>query len=114
MKYKSVQDRLIANSFNDSETGCWIWLGRFNNRFYPRINIWSKQRHRCVTVYAHRLSYEIFKEEKIPVGMELDHKCFNTSCINPNHLQIVTGTKNLQLRFSRQRGSHDRQNKIVA
>ena len=42
---------------------------------------------------AHRWVYELMVE-KIPEGMELDHKCLETRCVNPEHMEVVTGTVN--------------------
>jgi hypothetical protein len=42
---------------------------------------------------AHRYVYETHKEA-IPNGLELDHLCRNTLCVNPNHLEPVTHAEN--------------------
>ena len=44
-------------------------------------------------VLAHRWVYELMVA-KIPEGMELDHKCLETRCVNPEHMEVVTGTVN--------------------
>ncbi len=43
--------------------------------------------------YAHRVIYEETKGP-IPSGMEIDHLCMNKRCINPEHLELVTGAEN--------------------
>ncbi|KPC66443.1 hypothetical protein ADL27_59345 [Streptomyces sp. NRRL F-6602] len=62
---------------------CWMWTGSTNGR-YGRI---GKQ-------YAHRLAYESAKGP-IPEGLQIDHLCRNTLCVNPEHLEAVTGRVNL-------------------
>ena len=42
---------------------------------------------------AHRWAYELMVG-KIPPGMELDHKCLETGCVNPEHMEVVTPTEN--------------------
>jgi len=67
--------------------GCWIFTGVKGNgyasfllkgQYYP----------------AHRISYEIFRKEKVPTNMVIDHLCRTPSCVNPVHLEIVTAAEN--------------------
>jgi hypothetical protein len=44
---------------------------------------------------AHRESYEM-NVGPIPEGMQVDHICRNSLCMNPKHLRLVTPSQNLQ------------------
>jgi hypothetical protein len=44
---------------------------------------------------AHRVSYEMYKGP-IPDGLQIDHLCRVTICVNPAHLEAVTGKVNCQ------------------
>jgi hypothetical protein len=44
---------------------------------------------------AHRAVYETFVEA-VPEGLELDHLCRNTGCVNPDHLEPVTHAENMR------------------
>jgi len=67
---------------------CWIWKAYRDKDGYGNITI-NKQPKR-----AHCISYELFKGE-IPQGLQIDHLCRNTSCVNPEHLEVVTLRENL-------------------
>lgn len=60
------------------QNACWLWTGKLNSYGYGRYGI----------KFAHRLSYEIHKGP-IPPGMQVDHLCFNPSCVRPDHLRLV-------------------------
>jgi hypothetical protein len=65
---------------------CWEWLGA-KSAGYGRIKVQGKV---CM---AHRISYEYFIGP-IPEGLEIDHLCRTPACINPAHLEPVTGSIN--------------------
>lgn len=62
--------------------GCWEWIGGKHPRGYGSWYIGGK------TYRAHTVLYER-EYGPIPAGMELDHLCRNTSCVNPAHLEAV-------------------------
>lgn len=99
-KYGSVVDRLLANSFYDYISGCWLWIGHRSKKGYGQINFRENGRH--VKKYAHRVSYETYIGS-IPPDMEIDHVCENEACIHPNHMRLVTKTENLTLRDFRKK-----------
>ncbi len=72
----------------DLLSGCWIWIGHKNNRGYGCFEIKQKE------YKAYRLTYEYWNG-KIPEGLEIDHLCRNTSCVNPSHLEAVTHKENV-------------------
>lgn len=78
-------------------TPCWLWQGNLNSKGYPRLNVRVNGKH--VTLYVHRLSYELWKEA-ISEGYEVDHVCFTTMCINPDHLRLLENVDNSRRRRS--------------
>ena len=96
----TAEERLLEKVSIDQESGCWNWTGAKNEREYGRFHFNGKNAR------SHRASYQIFTGE-IPEGYEIDHKCNNTLCCNPQHLQAVTGAKNLELKHVRRLSEAD-------
>lgn len=71
-------------------TGCWEWQGIKLPKGYGRRTI------KGVTICAHRYFWEKYNKRKIGRGLQIDHLCRNTSCVNPKHLEEVTPTENLR------------------
>lgn len=73
---------------------CWEWQGSLNDNGYGRI------RHDGREMYVHRFAHEWFLGP-IPEGLEVDHVCNVRHCVNPEHLQVTTHERNVQLIFER-------------
>ena len=99
-KYRNLEERLLANSvavrYPDCpvEGDCWDWWGHIDKDGYGRINIWELGLH--LKKRAHRVSYQEFKGVTLGVSEEIDHKCRNRRCINPDHMEPVSGVENLR------------------
>lgn len=67
--------------------GCWVWLGYTSgsNLKYGRWGKCDEWRSKP----AHKAVWEMFNGP-IPDGLQLDHLCNNTICINPAHVQATT------------------------
>ena len=67
---------------------CWPWLASasIGGRYGAA---WWEGRMRP----AHRVAYELLVGP-IPIGLELDHLCSRTVCVNPAHLEPVTHREN--------------------
>jgi len=71
--------------------GCWTWTGSTNGVGYGKIHD-GKQ-----LVYAHRLSWQLANGPIPDLGI-IDHMCHNATCVNPEHLRLVTKRQNVEHR----------------
>lgn len=66
---------------------CWLWTGYVTPENRGVINFKEGKK------FAYRLGYELLVGP-IPEGLTLDHLCVNPRCVNPDHLEPVTGGEN--------------------
>lgn len=62
---------------------CWIWKGAPNKKGYGRFTVNGRR------YLAHRYAHLLWIGALVD-GMEIDHLCRNTRCVNPQHLEQVT------------------------
>jgi len=71
----------------DDPRGCWEWTRSLTPEGYGRVGwIGTSQ-------LAHRVTYELFVGP-IPEELQIDHRCRNRKCVNPDHLHAVTSKLN--------------------
>lgn len=92
-KEKTMKESSLSNYWSKTDRGggvdsCWNWLAYKNIRGYGVIRFNGKNEQ------AHRVSYREFFGD-IEKGFELDHRCKNTSCVNPYHLEAVSHRENV-------------------
>ncbi len=111
---ETLRERMMAR-IAKQDNGCWMWLGarRRGGKGYGLVSIGRRTRtgRRC-PVGAHRVFYELFKGP-IAEGLQIDHLCFNPGCVNPEHLEAVTATENVD-RWLRKREADARANAASA
>lgn len=86
----ALPDRFWKYVYPEPNSGCWLW-GGYCVRQYGAIHMGSAKTRKVTR--AHRLSYEAFVGT-IPPGYEIDHLCRVVLCVNPAHLEAVTGAEN--------------------
>jgi hypothetical protein len=84
--------------FIEDENGCHIWQGACVYSGKER-HPYGRKTYRGKKIMAHRFYWE--KEHgPIPEGLEIDHLCKQTLCVNVLHLDVVDHVKNVR------RGNH--------
>lgn len=77
------------------ETPCHIWQGSDSGSGrgggYPRMSLDGQ------TVAVHRVMY-VNTNGYVPSKKQIDHKCRNRMCVNPQHLEMVTHKENQRRR----------------
>lgn len=88
--YRPLYERFDEKYIPEPNSGCWLWTGSLNSDGYGNIGLSRSRR----TEKAYRISYERYKGP-IPDHLEIDHKCRVRSCVNPDHLRVVTHKENM-------------------
>ena len=69
-------------------TRCWLWTACRSGKYGT---FYTGGRH----IGAHRFSYGLHNARSIE-GLDVDHKCHNELCVNPEHLRAVTRKQNVE------------------
>jgi len=85
--FSDILSRTMQDVVFEPMSGCWLFAkGAIG---YPII--WNG----AYTEFAyHRLYVELVGD--IPRGLQLDHVCCNPGCVNPEHLEPVSGAENMR------------------
>lgn len=78
----------FAGKFEQTESGCWVWVKAIQTRGYGSVCIGQGK-----TALAHRAAWESWFGP-VPDGLTIDHLCRNKRCIHPCHMEPVTGAVN--------------------
>lgn len=89
MNRRSLAARMGDKVDYNADGGCWEWTGAKNALGYGRVRSETGD-----GVYAHRAMFELVVGP-IPAGLNLDHLCRNTRCVNPDHLEPVSQRENV-------------------
>ncbi len=85
-----LPQRIESKISPEPNSGCWLWTGglRDKKEGYGGLG-WGGKSWR-----SHRLVYTLLVGP-IPAELDIDHKCRNRLCCNPEHLEAVTRRENI-------------------
>lgn len=92
-RVKPLEERFWPKVDKLGPGGCWLWTASTDRYGYGRIHVGTSRADSKLKA-AHNVAYELLIGP-IPVGLELDHLCRITACVNPAHLEPVTHRENL-------------------
>lgn len=86
---RSVKDLLRGRTH--AEGSCVIWDGRVNDHGYGVASFHN---------HFSRVHRVVWEEEHgpVPAGAVIDHLCFRRSCVNVEHMRLLTNTQNVRRR----------------
>jgi hypothetical protein len=99
LTHETSEDRFKRNIRIDEETGCWLWVGAGSGKYYDRESGeggYGQLRVRGENYMAHRWSYEQKHGVRLTTEDTLDHLCRRTRCVNPDHLERVSRSENIE------------------
>jgi len=82
--------RHMLRRISEGPGNCWILRGSAKHHPYGYQSVSINNS----SVLAHRFAYETLVGP-IPEGLQIDHLCKVTSCVNPEHMEAVTGEVNV-------------------
>ncbi len=83
----AMRERFVAKIDPTGNRGCWEWTASLSPKGYGKFRAGKK------TMQAHRVSFAL-AGNTVPEGLQIDHVCRNRKCVNPEHLEAVTGKVN--------------------
>lgn len=99
-------ERFHKHYILEPNSGCWLWLSATVSSKYggPYGVIGADKGDEKKMLLAHRASYRLHVGG-ITKGMQIDHTCENTLCVNPEHLQVLTPKQHVKLTYVRAFGN---------
>lgn len=84
-------DDIFERSIPEPNTGCWLWLGAWDNYWgYGFLNV------NGTVTRVHRTAYALANPCEEITDLVVRHKCDVPLCVNPSHLEIGTHKDNTQ------------------
>lgn len=85
---EAARNRLAKHSEKAPDSDCLLWTGASRSG-YGSLSI------RGQSFFAHRVAWALANGDLDPL-LQVDHVCFNRSCINPAHLEAVEMRENIR------------------
>ena len=94
---KKVAAKIALNS-EPGDAGCFVWTRSVDKSGYGRLHLPRSEFGKVRQTGAHRAAW-LASVGDIPEGLQIDHLCYNTLCVNVKHMELVTIQVNLERRL---------------
>lgn len=84
-RYSSLEEAFAARTVEVGD--CIVWTGA------KTVGGYGRMRGEGAASYAHCYAWSR-QHGPIPLGMEVDHTCWNRACVNINHLRLASRAQN--------------------
>ena len=95
---QQIFDKIMAKVIICKNTGCWNWQGGDSGK--GRGGGYGRMSLNGHTVAVHIAMFVNFFG-LVPGNKQVDHKCNNRKCCNPDHLELVSHKENQKRRAAR-------------
>jgi hypothetical protein len=87
---RTLFKRFHARRVEGTPEACWEWTGSVTRTGYGELS-------NCPgpNVRANRIAWRLFSGRWPSPGRCVCHRCNNKNCVNPNHLYLASGGKNM-------------------
>lgn len=80
-----------STRYKVNSNGCWVWkLKHRTHSGFPEVS------DKGIPKVATRIFAKEIKDIKVPDGFVLFQKCRNRSCVNPDHLEIISKAESVR------------------
>ena len=86
-RFATPEEAFLARTEPLVWSSCVVWTGHTDSSGYGRLRVNGR------VVRAHRYAWEC-ENGPIPDGMFIDHRCYERSCVNVDHLRLATHQQN--------------------
>ena len=102
----AARQRVLLGARNGLTTPCRLWTGAQSKgggrpSSGPYGSIWIPGIGSVRVHVAVAWAEGMLAEPRVPAGMNLDHRCERTLCIERDHYQLIPAETNRELRWSR-------------
>jgi len=90
--FKSTLIKFESNISKEKGIECWIWIGATDKRGRGFMSLNREKRW----VRASRISLYLYKNFDLDSKLQVNHKCNDKRCVNPDHLYIGNQADNMK------------------